>query len=58
MTLGEKIFVYRCENDLSQEQMGALIGVDRSYLGQIENGKRKPGKKTLYKLSKLLNGKK
>ena len=57
MTLGEKIFVYRIENDLSQEQMGALIGVDRSYLGMIENGKRKPGKKTFYKLAKLLDDK-
>ena len=53
-TLGDKIFEFRMETDMSQETLAEILGIDRSYLCTIENDKRKPGKKTLYKLMKIL----
>ncbi len=40
---------------MSQEDLALAAGVDRSYIGRIENCKRSPGLDILWKLSKGLN---
>ena len=38
---------------LSQEELGARAGVDRTYVGQVERGKRNP---TMISLQRLAHG--
>jgi len=40
---------------LSQEELGALAGLHRAYVGQIERGEKNIGLKNLEKLARALN---
>lgn len=42
LPLGEAILVRRRRLKLSQEAFGALVGLDRTYIGGIERGERNP----------------
>ena len=52
--LGKKIKTLRNEAGLSQEQLGELTDLDRTYISDIERGKRNPSLKSLEKLAKAL----
>ena len=52
--LGSKIKTLRNEAGLSQEKLGELTGLDRTYISDIERGKRNPSLKSLEKLAKAL----
>jgi len=39
---------------MSQEKLAADSGIDRSHMGFIEQGRRKPTVSTLYKIAKSL----
>lgn len=52
--LGEKLVCQRKRKQLSQEQLGLLSAIDRTYLARIEEGKANPSVKVLYKLAKIL----
>ncbi len=52
--LGEKLVSERKRKQLSQEQLGLLSAIDRTYLARIEEGKANPSVKILYKLAKIL----
>ena len=58
MTVEEKfgkiILKYRSEKKISQEMLGALSGLDRTYIGLLERGKRNPTLKTIFKLAEAL----
>lgn len=36
--IGNAIKFYRCKNDLSQEKLAELVGVDRTYISALEQG--------------------
>lgn len=55
MTFAENIIFRRKELGLSAEKLSKLIGISRSYVTLIENGKRLPGKNLLVSISKALN---
>jgi transcriptional regulator with XRE-family HTH domain len=52
---GKVIRQKRRELGLSQEKMGELSGLHRTYIGQLENGKKSPTLKTLFVLAKTLH---
>ncbi len=54
-TIGEKIRKLRRQKNLKQADFVASLDVDRSYLSQIENNKKIPGRELLIKMSKELN---
>jgi transcriptional regulator with XRE-family HTH domain len=53
--LGKRIIKARKAKDISQETLAANSGIDRSHVGFIEQGRRKPTLSTLYKISKTLD---
>ncbi|HSX17562.1 MAG TPA: helix-turn-helix transcriptional regulator [Patescibacteria group bacterium] len=53
--LGNRIVSARKAHNMSQEQLAAASDIDRSHVGFIEQGRRKPTVSTLYKIAKSLN---
>ena len=53
--LSERMFIYRMDHELTQQQLADLIGIDRTYVNMIENGRRMPGKATLYRMIKFFS---
>ena len=51
--IGKKIKATRLKNRISQEELGALAGLNRAYMGDVERG-RNISIKTLYKIAKAL----
>jgi putative transcriptional regulator len=49
----DKIREYRMKKCLSQTELANLLGIDRSYLSQIENGKQ-PSLKLLERIAETL----
>ena len=52
---GERIRTARLSKNLSQEQLGSLADLDRTYVSGVERGKRNVSLLNIYKLSKALN---
>ena len=52
--VGFNIRRIREERGLSQEEMAALAGLHRAYVGQIERGEKNIGLKNLEKIAKAL----
>lgn len=52
--VGKRIVVARKSRGMSQERLAAESGIDRSHMGFIEQGRRKPTVSTLYKIAKSL----
>lgn len=52
--IGLNIRVLRTRRELSQEELGDLTGIKRSYVSEIENGKHNLSLTTLFKLAKAL----
>jgi transcriptional regulator with XRE-family HTH domain len=53
--LGKKIRAFRLEKSLSQEKLGEITGLDRTYISGIERGVRNPSLKNVEKLAKALD---
>jgi len=53
--VGFNIRRIREEHGLSQENLAALAGLHRAYIGQIERGEKNIGLKNLEKIAKALN---
>lgn len=53
--VGFNIRRIREERGLSQEELGAVAGLHRAYIGQIERGEKNIGLKNLEKLAKALH---
>lgn len=49
--LGKRIVDARKKNGMSQEQLAVESGIDRTHMGFIEQGRRKPTLSTLYKIA-------
>lgn len=52
--LGKKLKAYREDSGLTQDKLGELTGLDRSYISDIERGARNPGLKNIERLAKAL----
>lgn len=55
-TLGQLIVDYRARNNLTQEQFGKLVGINKLAVHFLENGKNKRGarKTTVSKIMQVL----
>lgn len=53
MTLGEKVRMLRNQLNLTQEDLGNLLYLQRAVVSHIENERREPATSTLIKLSSL-----
>ncbi len=52
--LGKKLRELRTEAGLSQERLGEITGLDRTYISGIERGVRNPSLRNIEKLAKAL----
>ncbi|PIV09339.1 transcriptional regulator [Candidatus Roizmanbacteria bacterium CG02_land_8_20_14_3_00_36_15] len=52
--LGERLISEREKKSLSQEQLGLIAEIDRTYIARIENGRANPTIKILCKIAKSL----
>lgn len=52
--IGSRIKAQRKKNNLSQEKLAELSGLNTSYIGQIERGDKNPSIETIYKIAKSL----
>jgi transcriptional regulator with XRE-family HTH domain len=53
--IGERIIAGRKAKNMSQEQLATDAGIDRSHMGFIEQGRRKPTLSTLFKIAQSLD---
>jgi transcriptional regulator with XRE-family HTH domain len=53
--LGKRIVKARNSKGMSQEKLAANSGIDRSHMGFIEQGRRKPTLSTLHKIANSLD---
>lgn len=53
--IGKRIVKARNSKGISQEKLAAESSIDRSHMGFIEQGRRKPTLSTLYKISRSLD---
>lgn len=53
--IGERVRFYRKALQLSQEALAFDIGVDRTYIGGIEQGLKSPSLYCLFQIAKRLN---
>jgi transcriptional regulator with XRE-family HTH domain len=53
--VGERLAAFRKKSGISQEKLAAKLGVHRTYIGFIEQGKRNPTINNLYRITKELN---
>ena len=51
---GKRLRELRLERALSQEKLGELAGLDRTYVSSAEAGRRNVSLKTIYKLAEAL----
>ena len=51
---GQKVLHYRRRKNLSQERLAELSSLHRTYIGQIESGKRNVALRNVAKLAKAL----
>lgn len=54
-TIGRRIVAARKAKSMSQEKLAAESGVDRSHMGYIEQGRRRPTVSTLYRIARSLD---
>lgn len=52
--LGENLKKLRIKKDISQIELARILGVDRSFVSNIENGKNNPTLSTITNLAKAL----
>lgn len=52
--IGKRIVKARNDKGISQEKLATASGIDRSHMGFIEQGRRKPTLSTLYKIATSL----
>lgn len=51
---GKKVRAIRKEKNLSQEELAALAGIDRSYMGHIERGEKNVTLTKVYQIADAL----
>jgi transcriptional regulator with XRE-family HTH domain len=51
---GIQLRLLRLQHGISQEKLAEMSGLHRTYIGDLERGKRNPSLTTMYQLSKAL----
>lgn len=51
---GQRVAALRDKKDISQEKLAEIVGVHRTYIGFIEQGKRNPTIGNIRKIAKAL----
>jgi transcriptional regulator with XRE-family HTH domain len=51
---GQVLYQLRKERELSQEELGFESGYHRTYISQLERGKKSPSLQTIFQLAKAL----
>ena len=51
---GSKVYYYRTKKNLSQEKLAELANIHRTYIGQVERGKRNIALKNIDKFQFLI----
>ena len=51
---GEKLQRARKEKEIPQEELASIVGVNRTYISLVEQGRRNPSIKFLYRVVKAL----
>lgn len=54
MNFGDRIKKYRKRNKLSQKRFSEMVGISRSYLSEIESGKKQPSSEVEEKILEFL----
>lgn len=52
---GKRVRELRKERGLSQVELAAKVGIDRSYMGFLERGERNPSLEVIAKIAEALN---
>lgn len=52
---GSKVYLIRQEKGISQEKLALEANIDRTYISDIENGKRNISLEIAYKIANALN---
>lgn len=55
VAFGEKVKAIRKSQNVSQEKLAELAELDRTYISDIENGKRNVSIETVFKIAKALD---
>lgn len=55
MNFGDRLKKYRKMHKMKQSELANLIGISRSYLSELESGKKTPGPEVEKKILKILN---
>ncbi len=55
MKLGEKIKLLRKSKNISQEQLAAMLNINRNYLSRVETGKSEPSSSVLKNIATIFN---
>ena len=55
MAFGQVLRDARKKAEISQEQLGLMAGLDRTYISLLERGLRQPSLKTVFALAGVLN---
>lgn len=55
LAYGEKVKAIRKSQNVSQEKLAELAELDRTYISDIENGKRNVSIETVFKIAKALD---
>ncbi|HEY4512329.1 MAG TPA: helix-turn-helix transcriptional regulator [Candidatus Paceibacterota bacterium] len=52
--LGDNIRAIRTKQNMSQGAVARALGLDKSYISHVENGKKNPTLRTIEKIAKIL----
>jgi len=52
--IGERIRMYRCHKNLSQDALGELAGLHGAYIGQLERGEKNATLESVEKVARAL----
>ena len=58
MKFSERVYLYRIKNNLTQEEFGKLIKLDKANVSKLEKENYKPSKRILLKFEMLEKGEK
>ena len=58
MKFSERVYLYRIKNNLTQEEFGKLIKLDKANVSKFEKENYKPSKRILLKFEMLEKGEK
>ena len=56
MKFSERVYLYRIKNNLTQEEFGKLIKLDKANVSKLEKENYKPSKRILLKFEMLEKG--